>query len=164
MYEIHSLHQFVIQVSQPLNTPSKKCCCNRKKHRHPTATMRYLLVNVYITNWKITMLSMGKSTISTGSFSMGKSTISTGSFSMGKSTISTGSFSRIAFCMFTRSGIRHRDPQGVSTCLNPSVASQGRRLFSGGKFPLHGRDVGVLGLQGLTSIESLQDLSELGST
>ena len=27
------------------------------------------LVNVYITNWKITMLSMGKSTISTGSFS-----------------------------------------------------------------------------------------------
>ena len=26
----------------------------------------YPLVNVYITNWKITMLSMGKSTISTG--------------------------------------------------------------------------------------------------
>ena len=29
---------------------------------------RYPLVNVYITNWKITMLSMGKSTISMGHF------------------------------------------------------------------------------------------------
>ena len=30
----------------------------------------YPLVNVYIANWKITMLSMGKSTISTGPFSI----------------------------------------------------------------------------------------------
>ena len=37
----------------------------------------YPLVNVYIANWKITMLLMAKSTISTGPFS-------------------------IAFCMFTR--------------------------------------------------------------
>ena len=37
----------------------------------------YPPVNVYVTNWKITMLLMGKSTISTGPFS-------------------------IAFCMFTR--------------------------------------------------------------
>jgi len=30
----------------------------------------YALVNVYITNWKITMPLMGKSTISTGPFSI----------------------------------------------------------------------------------------------